>query len=127
MLRSEAKTAKQEAGFVVCMEAADGSPLQASELVDGVQRFITSGDAADVGNLRYVRVTRGEERSVFVAIWTEGSLPLREMFPRTKGFIGVAEWFAAASDVEEKVMETAERVSLFCCHWGFFLLSARKS
>jgi creatinine amidohydrolase len=34
---------------------------------------------------------------------------LRELFPRTEGFTAVAEWFAAASDVEEKVMETKER------------------
>ncbi len=80
VLRSETA----DAGFVVCMEAADGTRVEPSELVDGVRSFLATGDAADVGHMRYVRVSRGERRSVFVALWTEGPLPLRAMFP-TKG------------------------------------------
>jgi hypothetical protein len=72
------------AGYVVCFEAPDGSTLAPSELVARFERFIQSGDVADVGHLRYVRVTRAQSRadhSFFVAVWTEGALPIYEMFP----------------------------------------------
>jgi len=34
---------------------------------------------------------------------------LRELHPKTPGFVALAEWYAVAGDVEEEVMETAER------------------
>jgi hypothetical protein len=72
------------AGYVVCFEAPDGSSLTPSELVERVTRFTQTGDIADVGHMRYVRVTRAQshaDRSFFVAVWTEGALPIYEMFP----------------------------------------------
>ena len=72
------------AGYVVCFETPDGGRLSPEDLVARMQRFAETGDIADVGHLRYVRANQSmndASRTFFVAVWTEGALPIYEMFP----------------------------------------------
>ena len=75
-------------GIVACFETGD-ERLEPSDFIDRVHGFLSSGDLSEVGNMRYVRVTQGKERSVFVAFWTEGPLPLWQMFPESGDAPGV--------------------------------------
>jgi len=75
------------AGYVVCFETPDGQRLSPEDLVARMQQFAATGDIADVGHLRYVRATQAmndASRTFFVAVWTEGELPIYEMFPEDK-------------------------------------------
>jgi hypothetical protein len=67
-------------GIVACAETGDG-PLPPEVLISRLKAVLATGDIAKLGNLRYVYVTRGQDQSVFVAMWSEGALNFRSMFP----------------------------------------------
>jgi hypothetical protein len=76
VLRAE----RADEGVVACLEMGEGR-VEPSELIERVQAFVRTGDASEVGHLRYVRAFRGSDRTIFLALWSEGELPLWKMFP----------------------------------------------
>jgi hypothetical protein len=74
---------RDDAGVVACLETGE-ERLAPSELLARVQAFLATGDAATVGHLRYVHVSKSPHdpaRAFFIAIWSEDRLPLFDMFP----------------------------------------------
>jgi hypothetical protein len=69
-----------KAGIVACAETGDG-PLPPEVLIARIKNVLATGDIAKLGNLRYVYVTPDKRETVFVALWTEGPLNFRSMFP----------------------------------------------
>lgn len=69
-----------ERGYVACLDLG-GRHLSPDELLQRTRRFLAEGDLAHVGGLRFAAVERHAERTSYVAIWTEGSLPLWRAFP----------------------------------------------
>jgi hypothetical protein len=68
-------------GFVACFDA--GKKVAPEEAVLRVKRFLDSGDLSDVGRLRYVYAERGRNLTRFITFWTDGSLDIHALFPRT--------------------------------------------
>jgi hypothetical protein len=67
-------------GVVACFAA--GEPTDPSRLLARLERFTTSYDFADLGDLRYVAARTLETGSTeVVASWTQGHFHLDEMFP----------------------------------------------
>lgn len=69
-----------ERAYVACLDLGQ-SGLDPAGLLARVQRFLDTGDLAEIGELRYVFAERAEHGTHFVAYWTEGAFPLRAMFP----------------------------------------------
>jgi hypothetical protein len=67
-------------GVVACLELGE-TPLGAWGLLRKLQRFERALDLAELGALRTVRVEAREHGSFFVAVLSEGPLPLTTMFP----------------------------------------------
>jgi hypothetical protein len=70
----------ERAGHLACLDLG-GAPIDARELQRRVQAFLATGDLAKVGELRLVWATRDRDRTRYIALWSEGSLPLLAMFP----------------------------------------------
>lgn len=75
-------------GYVACLDlGAERQSLDA--ILQRAHRFTETRDLHDFGDLRYVYAEpasagpAGEERTHFVAFWTEGSLRFDELFPET--------------------------------------------
>jgi hypothetical protein len=75
-------------GYVACLDLGPSAP-HAGELIDRLRAFVISGDVARVGDLRFVWARRDAELTHYVALWTEGSLPLRTAFPERADAPGV--------------------------------------
>ncbi|MBN1653976.1 MAG: hypothetical protein JXA30_09385 [Deltaproteobacteria bacterium] len=67
-------------GFVACLDTG-ADWLNPERVAERIRRFLTSGDLAYIGQLRYVIVERGQQGTSFVAFWTEGSANLLKMLP----------------------------------------------
>lgn len=67
-------------GVVACLDLGVAS-ISMDELARRVQRVTDSGDLSQLGRLRFVSAERGAQRTVFVAMWTEGPVNVRHMFP----------------------------------------------
>lgn len=67
-------------GVVACLDLGE-APVSMAELAARVQRVTDTGDLSQLGNLRFVSVERGDQRTVFVALWTDGPINVRHMFP----------------------------------------------
>lgn len=68
-------------GYVACLDMGEGR-IRRDELIARIHRFERTFDVSDVGHLRYVFVERPEGQPTrFVAAWTDGPLPVSEMFP----------------------------------------------
>ena len=76
ILRQESDTE----GLIACLDA--GKPSSLDHLVERLKRFADTGNLAEVGDLRYALVTKGSERTTLRVLWTEGDVPLRDMFPK---------------------------------------------
>jgi hypothetical protein len=74
------RTSSDSVGIVACAEASDGV-LSPELLISRLKQVLATGDLSKLGNLRYAYVTRAEQRSMFVAVWSEGPLNYRDMFP----------------------------------------------
>jgi hypothetical protein len=70
-----------KSGIVACAETGDGT-LPPEVLISRIKDVLATGDIAKLGNLRYVYVTPDQKETVFVALWTEGPLNFRSMFPK---------------------------------------------
>lgn len=69
-------------GVLACLETGPAR-LSPELLLERGRRAIQTGDLSQLGGLRYVFVTPGSSPSlsVFVALWSEGPVNIRTMFP----------------------------------------------
>ena len=67
-------------GYVACLDQGAES-VALETLAERATRFQRRLDVSELGDLRYLYVQRGTEKTFFALIWTEGSLPIGEMFP----------------------------------------------
>jgi hypothetical protein len=71
---------QNEEGVVVCF--ATGGDTNAASVYGRVAEFAKSGDLAKIGHVRYVMAKKGSGGGAHVvALWTEGSLDVKKMFP----------------------------------------------
>lgn len=69
-----------EQGVVVCFAA--GEATKSSAIYERIADFARTGDLGSIGDVRYVMVKRAKgEPTHVVALWTEGSLDVKKMFP----------------------------------------------
>ncbi len=93
------RSGNAEAGTVACF--AMGSKIGKVELLDRVGAFARSGDLSAIGMVRHVTVRKTDYGSHVAALWTEGPLNVKTMFP-TSGD-------APGSDVEGAVRPPSAR------------------
>lgn len=67
-------------GMLACMDT--GMPLGVAELTTRLQAFAKSGDLHALGALRYATVRRTGNVTTVLFVWSDGALPLRQMFPK---------------------------------------------
>lgn len=70
-------------GVIACLETGPAR-LSPDLLLERGRRALQTGDLSLLGGLRYVFITPGSgpNTSVFVALWSEGSVNIRSMFPK---------------------------------------------
>ncbi|XYH94742.1 hypothetical protein ACMHYB_44020 [Sorangium sp. So ce1128] len=66
-------------GVVLCF--AQGGPTDYVSVFRRLSEFAETGDLGKLGDLRYIMARRTQPGSHVVAVWTDGPLPLRAMFP----------------------------------------------
>lgn len=66
-------------GYLACLDA--GGPLSLRAFADRVRNFAQNGDLAAIGNLRFVWARTERGTTSYVALSTQGSVPLYAMFP----------------------------------------------
>ena len=71
----------QREGVLACLDT--GMPLGLEELSTRLQRVAKSGDLNELGALRYATARRTGNVTTVLFIWSEGSVPLRDMFPKS--------------------------------------------
>jgi hypothetical protein len=71
---------EERQGLVACLGLGERE-LTHEELRERIERFADAGDLSVFGGVRVVRLEALEERTFFVATWSEGALPLATMFP----------------------------------------------
>lgn len=69
-----------DAGVVACFETGR-DVLPPELLLARARRALQTGDLSALGDIRYVYVKRGASSSLFVALWSEGAVNFRAMFP----------------------------------------------
>lgn len=72
--------ASADGGFVGCLDLG-AERVAPEELLARMRRFARSADVADVGALRFAWVRREGHGTRFIALWSDGRLPLRAAFP----------------------------------------------
>jgi hypothetical protein len=75
-------------GYLACLDLGTDR-LATSELIARLQAFAQSGDVANVGDLRFVWARRDREQTSYMALWTEGPLPLPVAFPEAGDAPGI--------------------------------------
>lgn len=76
-------------GFVACLDLGAGR-LEVDDYVQRFRRFRQTRDLHDIGDLRYVYVEpASNDRTHFVAIWSEGTLRFDHLMPETGDAPGV--------------------------------------
>lgn len=74
-------------GVIACLDT--GGPLSVQGLTARLQAFAHTGDLNTVGALRYALAQRHGGRTSVLFIWTEGAVPLLQMFPKTGDAPGI--------------------------------------
>lgn len=67
-------------GVIACLDVGE-ERLSIDGLRARVAAFARTGDLAELGQVRFVTVERGDRRTVFAALWSEGPILLTRMFP----------------------------------------------
>lgn len=67
-------------GVVGCLDVG-AQRLSWSELRRRAREVMRSGDVSALGFMRWVRAERGTQGTVYVALWSDASLPIAAMFP----------------------------------------------
>lgn len=75
-LRQEADTE----GVLACIDT--GRPLSLSEAVERLRAFAETGHLDRLGELRYVLARRTGDETTVILLWTEGAVPLFDLFPK---------------------------------------------
>jgi hypothetical protein len=70
-----------EAGIIACIETGQ-ERLAPEQMMSRVKEAIHTGDMSRVGDMRYVYIRKDVRRTAFVAMWSEGPLNLKQMFPK---------------------------------------------
>jgi hypothetical protein len=78
----------ESAGMVACLDMGE-KKVTPSELLERLQKFAKTGDAAAVGDLRYARVEKSGQDAFVVMLWTDGPIQLKRMFPATGDAPGI--------------------------------------
>ncbi len=68
-------------GVLACLDS--GMPLGLEELNARLHAFAKSADLKELGALRYATARRTGNVTTVLFIWSEGSVPLRAMFPKS--------------------------------------------
>lgn len=71
----------KDLGLLACIET--GRRLGVAELTRRLEQFVKTGDLSSIGQLRYVLARRGGDVTSLLVLWTDGSVPLSKMFPKT--------------------------------------------
>lgn len=71
---------EEDRGYVACLDTG-GEKLDAEGVLARVERFRSSLDVSELGDLRYIYGEENDEGTFFVAFWTRGSFRIGEMFP----------------------------------------------
>jgi len=67
-------------GYVACLDLGDPQ-VSADDLLRRVKRFLERGDVSEVGDVRLAWAFRNRDTTTYVAVYTDGPLPLAEAFP----------------------------------------------
>jgi hypothetical protein len=67
-------------GYVGCLDLGR-AVLPAEQLVDRVRRFLESGDVSEVGDVRFAWAFRSDSGTHYIAVYTDGPMPLAKLFP----------------------------------------------
>ncbi|HEY2733901.1 MAG TPA: hypothetical protein VGI70_07950 [Polyangiales bacterium] len=70
-----------DSGVIACAETGD-TTLAPATVIERVRAVLATGELSKLGELRYVYAARDGFRTMFVAVWSEGPLNYRAMFPR---------------------------------------------
>lgn len=70
-------------GYVACLDLGAAS-LPPRDLVERIRRFLANGDVSEVGDVRFAWAFGTETGTHYVAVYTEGPMPLAKIFP-TRG------------------------------------------
>jgi hypothetical protein len=68
-------------GVLACLDT--GGPLGLGELNARLRAFAKTSDLKDLGALRYATARRTGNVTTVLFLWSEGAVPLRQMFPST--------------------------------------------
>jgi len=74
-------------GVLACLDT--GMPLGVAELTTRLQAFAKSGDLHALGALRYATVRRTGNVTTVLFVWSDGALPMRQMFPNDRDAPGL--------------------------------------
>lgn len=74
------RLADERGGFLGCLDLG-AQRLDPSELLARARRFAVHGDVAEFGALRFVWTQREARATRWVALWSDGPLPLATAFP----------------------------------------------
>jgi hypothetical protein len=80
--------ADERSGFLGCLDLG-AQRLEPSELLARARRFSAEADVAELGALRFVWARREPRATRYVAVWSDGPLPLARAFPATGDAPGV--------------------------------------
>jgi hypothetical protein len=93
-------------GIIACLDT--GGPMSIQELTSRLQAFARTGDLNAVGALRYALAQRHGDRTSVLFIWTEGAVPLLQMFPKTGDAPGLDPKAVPRPDDSARLLSGAE-------------------
>lgn len=78
-LSGRVRKQSENEGALACLDT--GMALSLDELTARLQRFAQSGDLNELGAFRYATARRSGNVTTVLFIWSDGAIPLRQMFP----------------------------------------------
>lgn len=69
-------------GVVACLDMGTKT-ISTGDLIARVRTFLATGEISVIGDMRCTMVTKGQYKTVFVNLWTEGPINIKEMFPQS--------------------------------------------
>ena len=78
----------EHGGYLACLDLG-ATRIAPEELLRRVQAFLATGNLAEVGDLRFIWATRSGQTTNYVAVFTQGPVPLLSMFPTNADAPGV--------------------------------------
>jgi hypothetical protein len=106
-LRGAFREESEREGFVACLDT--GGALGPGELAKRIHAFASTGNLADLGELRYVLARRAGDTTTALVLWTEGEFPLLRMFPDHGDAPGVDPLGIPRPGQADRVLSATER------------------